>query len=116
METVYEKWKKFVNEDSDVIPTVYQALCVLETKREENLTEILTGIRAIKGVTVVTMVEPHALAAEERRKSIIKIKFIPVRGFSLSNYLYHLDSQVANIPGVYALDIKKYEAIQDKTS
>jgi hypothetical protein len=95
--------------ESQIVKSIYQSMCLLETVEQENLTEILTAIRALKGVTVVTMVEPHALVTAEKAKSVVNIKFIPARGYTLNNYLHHLTTSVINIPGVHNIAFKKIE-------
>ena len=50
-----EKLKKMLIEA--IQDTVWEATCVLQTSRGDNLTGILTQIRAIRGVTIVNLKE-----------------------------------------------------------
>ncbi len=98
-----EKLKALLYEilkENKIIPSMYQATCMLETKREESLTDILTAIRATEGITVVTMVEPHAAISAVKSKSIISLKLIPEVNISLKIYLHDLKTYVTNLPGV----------------
>ena len=43
---------EFLKEQQDVITAMYQAITYLETSKAVNLTDVLTAIRSLKGVTV----------------------------------------------------------------
>ena len=100
--------------DRKIISAMYQATAVLEVRSKENLTEILTAIRSIKGVTVVTMIEPHAAVSDEKHKAIISVKFIPAQGIPLKNYLHSLKVHATNIPGVFSLKVRKVEPMKGR--
>jgi hypothetical protein len=110
-----DKWRtyknKALNERIHAVEVQYQSLCVITTMRDANLTEILTQVRAVKGVVTVTTVEPHALRSETQRSSIIKVKYIPVKGYSLRAYQDHFKERVSSIIGVESFDIRKTKQI-----
>ena len=55
---------------------VQEAECVIHTSAKVNLTDVLTSIRAIAGVTIVNLVGSSNRVSEDRDASYLKIKFI----------------------------------------
>ena len=55
---------------------VWEAMCVLQTNRTENLTEVLTQIRALRGVTIVNLKEASKKVTQGKEISNISIKFV----------------------------------------
>ena len=47
---LHKKIRSLVKEE---LKNIFSASCILTTSRERNLTEILTDIRAVTGITVV---------------------------------------------------------------
>lgn len=88
---------------------VYEAECVLTVTGERNITDIFTDIRAIEGVTIVSVLPGYGqlpspgVAAETAR---IKIKFIRGR-HSLRYLASSLTSKIGRIRGVVGIKIVK---------
>tara|TARA_R100001594_G_scaffold16219_1_gene33596 strand:+ start:257 stop:622 length:366 start_codon:yes stop_codon:yes gene_type:complete len=94
---------------------VQEAECVIHTSTKENLTDVLTSIRAISGVTIVNLVGSSQRVSEDRDSSYLKIKFIPNIA-STDEYVRNLVSYVRNLPSVFTFDIKKVENLKQKLS
>jgi len=84
---------------------VYEAECLIQTSRQDNLTEVLTGMRALPGITTVNMVGASKQLSEEKEESRLKIKFVPL-GKSLNAYIKFLIQKTRKLPGVYSFQIK----------
>jgi|10_taG_2_1085330.scaffolds.fasta_scaffold13061_3 nitrate reductase NapAB chaperone NapD len=94
---------------------VQEAECVIHTSTQENLTDVLTSIRAIAGVTIVNLVGSSKRVSDERDASYLKIKFIP-NVASSDAYVRNLVSYVRNLPSVFTFEIKKVENLKQKLS
>tara|TARA_Y100001963_G_C6677918_1_gene398401 strand:+ start:608 stop:1003 length:396 start_codon:yes stop_codon:yes gene_type:complete len=102
--TTLENIKKIVTEA--IGQAVWEAQCTLHTARTENLTEILTQIRAIRGVTIVNLVEASKKVTQNKEVSQIKVKFVPIGG-SVPQYLKWLKNKVRNTSGVLSFIVKE---------
>ena len=92
---------------------VQEAECVIHTSAKVNLTDVLTSIRAIAGVTIVNLVGSSNRVSEDRDASYLKIKFIP-NVASADAYMRNLVSYVRNLPSVFTFEIKKVENLKQK--
>jgi len=92
---------------------VQEAECVIHTSAKVNLTDVLTSIRAIAGVTIVNLVGSSSRVSEDRDASYLKIKFIP-NVASADAYMRNLVSYVRNLPSVFTFEIKKVENLKQK--
>ena len=92
---------------------VQEAECVIHTSAKVNLTDVLTSIRAIAGVTIVNLVGSSSRVSEDRDASYLKIKFIP-NVTSADAYMRNLVSYVRNLPSVFTFEIKKVENLKQK--
>lgn len=92
---------------------VQEAECAIHTSSKVNLTDILTSIRAIAGVTIVNLVGSSSRVSEDRDASYLKIKFIPNIASS-DEYVRNLVSYVRNLPSVFTFEIKKVENLKQK--
>jgi len=92
---------------------VQEAECLIHTSTKENLTDVLTSIRAISGVTIVNLVGSSQKVSEGRTASYLKIKFIP-NITSSDSYVRNLADYVRNLPSVFTFEVKKVENLKQK--
>ena len=92
---------------------IIQAECLIHTKREENITDVLTNIRALPGITIVTMIGSSKQVSLYKEISRLRIKFLPLTG-TVKEYIIFLNNKVRSLPAVFSfkvLDYKKEELI-----
>lgn len=99
-----ESFRKFVNErdPSRSSSKVYQidALLVIGKQHKRNKADILSDIRAIEGVTIVS-VQDHEDRGNNNYSDIsIKIDTTPIQTYSLPRILLKIKRQVIRIRGV----------------
>ena len=99
-----EKIKKIILEELD--QNVLELFCRLESNRIRNLTDILTDMRAICGVTIVNMAMASRFVSEGREIAELNIKFKPL-GIATNKYLRKLITDVKKIDGVLAFIIRR---------
>tara|TARA_R110002110_G_scaffold47065_4_gene141539 strand:+ start:553 stop:903 length:351 start_codon:yes stop_codon:yes gene_type:complete len=112
MDQINETWNKFksleerkVYQSHSELP-IFLADCILRySKDSQSQSDVLTEIRAIEGVTIVSVVEPaRRLGNQEVMR--IKIKYTPVN-MSIPEYTTLLQRKIDKIPGVLSLQILK---------
>jgi len=85
---------------------IFEVIVILDTDRKQNLTDVLMNMRAICGVTIVSVLHPAERIGEEIERTIIKIKFTsgatPLKAFMLN-----LKDQVLKFKEVEDFRIKK---------
>ena len=86
---------------------VFQAMSVLTSMRDKNLTDILTLIRKIEGVTTVTLTEAAMPISEKHEQSMLKLKFVIGPNQNWSQYKSALSKRVIAIDGVLNFEVKK---------
>ena len=86
---------------------IVRAECILHTKREENITDILTRIRALPGVTIVTMLGSSKQVSLYKSISRIRIKFLPLTG-SIKEYIIFLNKKIRAFPSVFSFKVLDY--------
>jgi len=99
-----ERIKKIILEELD--QNVLELFCRLESNRVRNLTDILTDMRAVCGVTIVNMAMASRFVSEGREIAELNIKFKPF-GVATNKYLRKLIADVKKIDGVLAFIIRK---------
>jgi len=99
-----ERIKKIILEELD--QNVLELFCRLESNRIRNLTDILTDMRAVCGVTIVNMAMASRFVSEGREIAELNIKFKP-SGVAKNKYLRKLIADVKKIDGVLAFIIRK---------
>ena len=99
-----ERIKKIILEELD--QNVLELFCRLESNRIRNLTDILTDMRAVCGVTIVNMAMASRFVSEGREITELDIKFKPY-GIAKNKYLRKLIADVKKIDGVLAFIIRK---------
>ena len=109
MKPLIENWQKFITEakyDANPDLNIFVADCILRYNLDaQSQSDILTGIRAIEGVTIVTVVEPaRTLGNQEVMR--IKIKYTPVN-LSIPEYTANLQRKIDKINGVLSLQMLK---------
>ena len=99
-----EQIKKIILEELE--QDVLELFCRLESNRIRNLTDILTDMRAVCGVTIVNMAMASRFVSEGREIAELNIKFKP-SGVAKNKYLRKLIADVKKIDGVLAFIIRK---------
>ena len=85
---------------------LFEIITILDTNRKENLTDILMDLRAICGITIVTVLEPAVRISETTERTILKIKFKPGNK-PLKAYMLNLRDHVLKFKEVEDFRIKK---------
>lgn len=86
---------------------IIQAECLIHTKRDANITDILTNIRALPGVTIVSMLGSSKQVSLYKEISRIRIKFLPLTG-SVKEYIIFLNKKVRTFPSVFSFKVLDY--------
>ena len=92
---------------------IFEILCLLTTNRQVNLTNILTDVRAIKGITTVTLRKAATAVSEDKEIAQLKIKFKPV-GSSVFRYVKAVRHTIKNIDGVLDFEYDKIIDVQKR--
>lgn len=93
---------------------IRETLINIKFSNERSFSEILTEIRAIKGVTVINIVRPSRMVSgsdidNDKTKTFfatIKIK-IEIKNLGVKNYIKFLHTSIIGINGVLSVQIKK---------
>jgi|TARA_R110002110_G_scaffold327840_1_gene539506 hypothetical protein len=110
MDQINENWNKFkrieerkVYKSHSELP-IFLADCILRYDKDtQTQSDVLTEIRAIEGVTIVSVVEPaRRLGSQEVMR--IKIKYTPI-GTSIPEYTTLLQRKINKINGVLSLQV-----------
>tara|TARA_R110000796_G_scaffold207223_1_gene323544 strand:+ start:773 stop:1111 length:339 start_codon:yes stop_codon:yes gene_type:complete len=94
---------------------VFQALSLLTSLREKNLTDILTLIRKIEGVTTVTLTEAAVPISESHEQSMLKLKFVIGANQSWAQYKDALSKRIIEVDGVLNFEVKKVMDVDKRT-
>ena len=106
MNLLEDKIRQFLNE-VDISPYYFEARCELVSDPTENLTDILTEMRSIQGVTIVTVLEPAQRIGPNKEKIILRVKFLVGKGHSFNGFRKMLQEKVASIDGAIRLAIRQ---------
>jgi hypothetical protein len=106
MNLLENKIRQLLNE-TDIAPFYFEARCDLISDPSENLTDILTELRSVEGVTIVTVLEPAARMGPKKEKTILRIKFLIGKGHSFNSFRKLLQRKVTMIDGAYRLAIRQ---------
>jgi len=99
-----DEFKNLIREE--LKKSVYEAVCVINTSKKEFLTDILTMIRALPGVTIVNLARASEDVSKQKEAAYLKIKFIPLI-VSLEQYVKTLVNKVREIRGVYSFHVQQ---------
>jgi adenine specific DNA methylase Mod len=104
-EKIFKNWKQYLLKEEEKVRElkVFMAHCTLTYGVTRTQQDILTDIRAIEGVTILTLVEP-AIKLENQESLKIKLKFT-TRGADLKQYIMRLKRSIAALDDVYSLRI-----------
>ena len=111
-EKIENNLKDFIlKEVEDTFATQYEAEILLIYDAKLNVTDLLTQMRGLKGVTIVNVeIESHEVRAGQMR-TVCKSKFL--RGnVTLENYLNHLHKLIARIPGISQIKFMKVRRVE----
>ena len=90
--------------------TMYEAECVLRSDRDQNITILTDNLRALGGVTVVTMLEPATPVNAQVERCRIKVKFF-MTGQNMKAHLKQMSLDARKITGVHSfipVNVRKF--------
>ncbi len=82
--------------------TLWEAECVLRSDRKKNITKVTDNLRAVCGLTVVTVAEPAVVISDTVERTILKVKFFKTVAGPLRNQLRQMAIDARKIDGVYS--------------
>ena len=97
----------------DVTKQTYKIEGILASNRKVNLTDILSLVRKIEGVTTVSLVGTAVPVSDISEKALLRIKAIITPGQQLSEYRRFLSSRIQNLEGVVNFQIKNLQNLQN---
>ena len=106
MNLLENKIRQLLNE-TDISPYYFEARCDLVSDPSENLTDILTELRSVEGVTIVTVLEPAVRMGTNKERTVLRIKFLVAKGHSFNSFRKLLQTKVTRIQGAYRLAIRQ---------
>jgi len=106
MKLIEEEVKRLLNE-TDLAPYYFEARCDLISDSGQNLTDILTELRSVEGITIVTVLEPAVKTGPNKERTVLKIKFLVGKGHSFNSFRKLLQRKVTMIDGAFRIVIKQ---------
>ena len=94
--------------------TVFEDTAIIETTTQIEITEILTQIRAIKGVVIVNLKEASEKVTENKKRAVLKIKFLPIGG-SLNGYIKFMTASIRSTRGVLGFRTKEIVDVEKRS-
>jgi hypothetical protein len=91
-------------------PRIYEAYCFLANDPEVNVLDVLTYVRALRGVTIVSLKEATKKITANKETAIVRIKFQPT-GLTTRPYMKTLEKEIRKIPGVISFHYKSVERL-----
>ena len=95
-----EKIKKLVTEVFE--DTLWEAKCVLRSDRDKNITIVTDNLRAVCGLTVVTVTGPAEQISNTVERTVLRVKFFKIIPGSIKNQLEKMSIDARKIDGVYS--------------
>lgn len=91
----------------DLISEVFQenlweAECVLRSDRKKNITKVTDNLRAVCGLTVVTVQEPAQDINDTVERTVLRVKFFKSVPGPLRNQLKKMSIDARKIDGVFS--------------
>tara|TARA_R110000824_G_scaffold202090_5_gene386301 strand:+ start:2515 stop:2874 length:360 start_codon:yes stop_codon:yes gene_type:complete len=81
---------------------------LMTSTSDRNISDILTEIRGLRGVTIVSTLIPSIARGEGRNVSSIKIKYIPLEGEPPKKYLTELHRELINMDNILKVKFKDF--------
>ncbi len=102
---IFKNWKQYLLQEKERVRSlkVFVAQCVLTYGVVRTQQDVLTDIRALEGVTILTLVEP-AEKLENQESLKIKLKFAP-KGADLEQFIIRLKRLVSGLDDVHNIRI-----------
>ena len=95
-----------------VEPSVFESECILKVAIAENITDILTKIRAIESVTVVNIIPGGGKQAGREIESLrIKLKFVK-GAFSVRQRMSVILSKINRIEGIIGFKVQRTKKLE----
>jgi len=89
---------------------MYEAICVLDSDRNRNLTRVLDDLRGVCGITIVAVTDPAKPLSAAKETSELKIKFL-LSSPSLREHLGRMTVEAKRVPGVFSFRVKRVRKI-----
>ena len=81
---------------------------LMTSTSDRNISDILTEIRGLRGVTIVSTLIPSIARGEGKNVSSIKIKYIPLEGEPPKKYLTELHRKLINMDNILKVKFKDF--------
>ena len=96
-----------------VAPNVFESECVLTVPVAENVTDILTKMRAVENITIVNIMPGGGRRLGRDLEALdIKIKFVK-GAYSVKQRLSIMLSKIKRIPGVVGFSVHKTRKLEE---
>ena len=115
-----ERLRKIIREALDksnlreaVAPSVFESECILTVPVNENVTDILTKMRAVESVTIVNIMPGGGKRIGRDLETLdVKIKFVK-GAYSVKQRLAIILSKFKRVKGVVGFSVKKTRKLED---
>ena len=97
--------------EQDELP-VFELKARITVRKNFNLEDVYTSVRAIEGVTIVSTEVEKRDVSVSLEKSVIKIKFLKAR-LSLRHYKVMLYKHIMSVPGVVNIEFIMVKKLQE---
>ena len=91
--------------------TLYKAIFRIDYRRKYRFADILTGIRALRGITIVEPQGARTKMTADLDRSHLEIKFLPISG-NIKEYVAAFMDDVRKIEGVSSFIFEKIVDIE----
>ena len=96
-----------------VAPNVFESECVLTVPVAENVTDVLTKMRAVENITIVNIMPGGGRRLGRDLEALdIKIKFVK-GAYSVKQRLSIMLSKIKRIPGVVGFSVHKTRKLEE---
>ena len=92
--------KKLV--EAELKTQLYEAIFVLKSDRDKNITIVTDNLRGVCGITVVTVLEPATTVSATAESTVVKVKFFLLEA-TVREQLVRIAREASSIAGVFSL-------------
>jgi|GEM_PF-4379617 len=104
-----EELRTIVKEAISIIEgKVVSIEAIMTSASDRNISDILTEIRGLRGITIVSSLNPSVASSDRRNVSSIKIKYLPLEGEHPKKYLTELHRRIVNIDNIVKIKFKDF--------
>tara|TARA_R110000824_G_scaffold112153_1_gene261194 strand:- start:1969 stop:2307 length:339 start_codon:yes stop_codon:yes gene_type:complete len=101
--------KSIIQEVSD--ETQYEAICIIRSDRDRNITEILEELRGVCGITIVSS-EPSKRLSANTEMTRVKARFF-LTSPTISTHVNKMSFSARNISGVHSFRVLRAEEYEE---